>query len=184
MQEIELIVNPFSPTAIAKAVLQKLAKKGALKDLLEENIFDNAEKLKISSIISYGIRPLIKKEGVDSLFYVWEDGVKKNEFESKNNRDALNSYIDYCASEINNFLDALRLSFLEGWSIGHQDRFLTPTSINGFLRCLRLIIENNMERSPLFYRSKLINIKKFNFIEYKSSHWNNLGIALFNDFFK
>lgn len=184
MQEIELIVNPFSPIAIAKSVLLRLSKNGALKDKLEENIFDSAEKLKISSIISYGLRPLIKKEGSDSLFFVWDNEEIKNEILFRNNADALNKYLEYCAKEINGFLNAVKISFPDAWNIGHEKKLLTPTSINGFLRCLRLIIENNLDRSPEFYISRLRNIRDFNFIEYKSSHWNNLGLALYNKFFQ
>ena len=92
--------------------------------------------------------------------------------------------MEYCAKEINGFLNAVKISFPDAWNIGHEKKLLTPTSINGFLRCLRLIIENNLDRSPEFYISRLRNIRDFNFIEYKSSHWNNLGLALYNKFFQ
>jgi DGQHR domain-containing protein len=54
-QEIELIVNPFSATAIAKVILIKLAQKGVLKDKLEEHVFDDAKKLKILQLSAMGL---------------------------------------------------------------------------------------------------------------------------------
>lgn len=183
-QEIELIVNPFSGTAVAKAILIKLARKGALKDKLEEHVFDDAKKLKISSIVSYGLKPLIKFEGADSLFTAWPEVDSKKDIISKKSRRSLESYVDYCVTELNDFLNAVKASHPEGWQIGHNSKLLTPTSINGFIKCLRLILENKKDRGFEKYKTKLINLKGFDFSPYKSSHWNQLGNKLYVDFFE
>lgn len=182
-QEIELIVNPFSVTAISKAILLKLARKGALKDKLEEHVFDDIKKLKISSIISYGLKPLVKKEGGDSLFSVWRETEKKNGIINDKDRQYLEDFIDFCTTEINNLLNAVKISFPDGWQIGHESKLLTPTSINGFLKCLRLIVENNDKRGLEAYKRKLFSVETFPFQQYKSSHWNQLGSDLYRDFF-
>ncbi len=182
-QEIELIVNPFSVTAISKAILIKLARKGALKDKLEEHVFDDSKKLKVSSIVSYGLKPLIKKEGGDSLFTAWPDDDKKNDILSHKNRDHLEKYIDFCVDEINFILNAVKISFPQGWDIGQESKILTPTSINGFLKCLRLILENGDERGLDSYKKRFTEISKFEFGNYKSSQWNQLGSDLYARYF-
>lgn len=65
-QEIEVILKPFSPTAIGKQVMQRLAKSGPLQGHVEAYFFDKG-KLKTTSIVSYGLGPLIKLGGDDSL---------------------------------------------------------------------------------------------------------------------
>jgi len=182
-QEIELLVNPYSTTAIAKSILIKLARKGALKDKLEEHIFDDEKKLKISSIISYGLKPLVKKEGADSLFNAWREESKKEEILSENNKAALDDYIEFCVTEINALLNSVKASNPNCWKIGDESKFLTPTSINGFLKCLRLILEKNNARGFEDYRSRLVDISQFDFNAYKSSNWNQLGTDLHSRYF-
>lgn len=182
-QEIELLVNPYSGTAIAKAILIGLARKGALKGKLEEHVFDDAKKLKISSIVSYGLKPIVKFEGADSLFTAWSEDDKKESVVSKESRANLDAYIAYCVEELNGLLNAVKASFPEGWQIGHESKLLTPTSINGFIKCLRLILLNGGERGFDHYKSKICNIRDFKFSLYKSSHWNQLGEDLYADYF-
>lgn len=182
-QEIELIVNPFSITAIAKAILIKLARKGALKDKLEEHVFDDAKKLKISSIVSYGLKPLIKKEGEDSLFSAWPEEEKKDALLLQKNREHLEDYVNFCVEEINFILNAVKISFPYGWTIGNESKILTPTAINGFLKCLRLVLENGDRRSLVFYKDRLSKVSEFDFTKYKSSQWNQLGNDLYKQFF-
>ncbi|MCP1622852.1 DGQHR domain-containing protein [Pseudomonas nitroreducens] len=182
-QEIELIVNPYSATAIAKAIVIKLARSGALKDKLEEHVFDDAKKLKIASIISYGLKPLIKKDGEDSLFTAWDEPQKKDLILLQKDRSALEEYIEFCFKEVNTILNAVKISAPDKWKIGDEEKLLTPTSINGFIRCLRFIIENGETRTLENYKSKLSRIREFDFKPYKSSHWNNLGTDLYNKYF-
>lgn len=182
-QEIELIVNPFSVTAIAKAILIKLARKGALKDKLEEHVFDDTKKLKVSSIVSYGLKPLVKKDGSDSLFTAWPEDNKKDGILLHKNREHLEDYIDFCVEEINLILNSIKISFPSGWSIGHEKKILTPTAINGFLKCLRLILENGDERGLEIYKIRFSEISEFEFSKYKSSQWNQLGSDLYARYF-
>lgn len=184
IQEIEVIVNPYSSTAIAKSVLTQLARKGALKDKLEEHVFDTLNKLKVSSIVSYGLKPLTKKDGNDSLFSIWAEEEKKKNILAQTSSEDLQDYIDFCVTEINLILNAVKISFPEGWKVGHKNKLLTPTSINGFLKCLRIIIENNDERNLDIYKDKFKNIAEFPFENYKSSHWNQLGVEMYDYFFK
>lgn len=183
-QEIELIVNPFSVIAVAKSVLMKLAGSGALRDKLEEHVFDDGKKLKVSSIISYGLRPILKREGNDSLFAAWDEPSMKHDILHAKNHQSLEEFIDFSVTEINALLNAVKKSFPDGWRIDHESRLLTPTSVNGFIKCLRLILENQDPRGFAIYEAKLADIKGFNFTTYRSSQWNQLGIDLYDKFFR
>ncbi|ELK4741073.1 DGQHR domain-containing protein [Pseudomonas aeruginosa] len=183
-QEIELIVNPYSTTAVARAVIAKLARNGPLKDRLEEHVFDDAKKLKISSIVSYGLKPLIKRDGDDSLYSVWDEPKLKEEISKQpKNKAALNKYIDFCHVEINKILQAAMESNPSQWHIDHESKMLTPTSINGLIRCLRLIIENEDNMSLETYRDRLKRFGDFDFNQFKSSHWNLMGTSIYEKYF-
>ncbi|PIT63597.1 hypothetical protein BHC47_01580 [Snodgrassella alvi] len=183
-QEIELIVFPYSSIAIAKAILIELSKSGALKDKLEEHTFDDSKKLKVSSIVSYGIKPLINKESPESLFTAWSDTDKKELIKQKNSQEALYEFINFCVKEINFLLNAVKTIYGEmNWQIDNENRILTPTSVNGFLVCLRLILRSGIDRNIEIYKEKLKNIEEFDFTKYKSSQWNQLGRDIYNRYF-
>ncbi|QXI06555.1 DGQHR domain-containing protein [Pseudomonas tensinigenes] len=181
-QEIELIVNPYSTVAIAKAVVSRLSKAGALKEKLEEHIFDTENKLKISSIVTYGLKPLVKRDGDDSLFHAWSNSEQKANL-LLHKREALDAYIDFCTNEINLLLNAVKFNSLQYWRVNDDSKILTPTSVNGFLSALRLIIKNGRPRDVDTYRTQLEKISEFDFKIYKSSQWNQLGIKLFSQYF-
>lgn len=75
-QAIELIVNPCSDVAIAKAVLHRLGSTGPLVGVLALHFFDSG-KLKTASIVSYGLRHIVGLEGTVSFFKTWK-GPGKN----------------------------------------------------------------------------------------------------------
>lgn len=184
IQEIKIIVDPYSLPAIGKVIILKLAETGALKDKIQKHSFDHGKKLKASSIISYGLPTLIKLEDDKSLFNVWcAEKEKKESIIKKENYDNLTSYIEFCVNEINFFLNAVKASYPEGWEIGHNEKMLTTTSINGFLNCLKLILENQDQRGFDFYKSCLQGICKFKFSDYKSSHWSKFGKDFYQTFF-
>jgi DGQHR domain-containing protein len=62
-QDIETIVRPFSGIAVARRVIAGLAKAGPYAGLFQLAYFDAPSKIKTSSIVSYGLRPLVKFDG-------------------------------------------------------------------------------------------------------------------------
>ena len=82
-QDIETIVRPFSGIAVARRVIAELAKRGPYAGLFQLAYFDSAAKIKTSSIVSYGMRPLIKFDGNDSLFSAWKHPDKDNSRRAK-----------------------------------------------------------------------------------------------------
>lgn len=184
-QAIELIVRPFTTVAISKAIIARLAKNGPLKGLLEEHYFDEAYKIKTTSIVSYGLKPLVKFEGQDSLMSLWKNP-NKAQITNQKDKELLDDYINFCVNEFNKLLIALKINLdKEQWDIeSRHTNILSPTSINGFIICLRELVNSGLTGDTDYYERKLVGVKDFRFSNYKSSHWKQLGLDIFNKFFK
>jgi DGQHR domain-containing protein len=70
-QVIEAIVNPYEPIAISRSIVSKLAAKGALANMLELHFFETG-KIKTSSIVSYGLKYIVRLNSNDSLYKHWK----------------------------------------------------------------------------------------------------------------
>jgi hypothetical protein len=119
-QDIETIVRPFSGIAVARRVIADLSKKGAYAGKFQLAYFDAPKKIKTSSIVSYGLRPLVKFDGTDSLFSAWthKDKAKLKAKEGQPSTAAastdfeiLEAYVDYCVKSLNDFFLAAKLSY-------------------------------------------------------------------------
>lgn len=192
-QSIELILSPYSTIAIAKSVVQRLNSSGALKSLLQTNYFDPPNLIKTTSIVSYGLRPLLKLDGEDSLFSAWKRQGKEKLRELQKAHPLpsvedplLGEYVNFCVKSINDLLVAARKSDKSGnWKLTEKakDRHLSPTIINGFIVCLRLLVENDRLASSQAYENKLVGLSSFVFGKYKSSNWKALGKSLYSKYF-
>jgi DGQHR domain-containing protein len=183
---IEVILNPFSTLAIAKEVTNRLSKSGALAGMLQTNFFDPPDRIKTSSIVSYGLRPLVKTDGEDSLYFAWKDSRKallnNKDANADERKEVLAAYLSFCAKEINDFLLAAKLAIDPNkWRVSsaRDPQLLSTTTINGFLVCIRLIIENKEKRGAPEYSQKLAGLRSVNFKAYKSSAWKSLGEKIY-----
>lgn len=189
-QSIELILNPYSTIAIAKEITNRLSKKGPLAGLLQTNFFDSPEMIKTTSIVSYGLRPLVKLDGQDSLFAAWGNSDKATLADKETDlairKSLLESYLQFCVGEINKFLLAMMIKTgPDKWKIktNRKEQFLTPTTINGFFVCIRKLVENKKLTSQSRYEIKLDGVESHSFGDYKSSAWKSLGDTLYTKYF-
>jgi DGQHR domain-containing protein len=187
-QSIELILNPNSTTAVAKAVVQRLSEKGPLSGLLQTNHFDPPELVKTSSIVSYGLKPLVRFDSPNSIYHLWNVPNKAQLLASQSpEMNALrDQYVTFCADKINDLLIAAKLAYgPDKWKVDKlaKDTILSPTGVNGLIVCLRLLIENNKVQSVQKYTTKLVGLDKFKFRAFKSSQWRALGEKLYHQFF-
>jgi DGQHR domain-containing protein len=190
---IELILSPYSTIAIAKAVIAKMNSNGALRQMLQTNYFDPPRLIRTSSIVSYGLRPLLKLEGVDSLFSAWDepDNLRLVELQKGKADPAavdplLEKYISYCYAALNDILLAARKRLgSQKWALEDRakDRFLTPTLINGLIVCLRLIVQNQKPLSEAAYERKFASLDQVDIAKYRSSSWKALGEAIYKKCF-
>jgi DGQHR domain-containing protein len=192
-QDIETIVRPFSGIAVARRVIAQLAKHGPYSGLFQLAYFDATTKIKTSSIVSYGLRPLVKFDGKDSLFGAWKNADKERlkAREKKSTKGAgydddlelLDKYVEFCVKSLNDFLLAAKLEFgTADWDVELEKPsvLLRPTSINGLIACMRRIIAAGLPLSHDSHRKRLSTIASFKFGTYKSSRWDALGEALFD----
>lgn len=189
-QEIELMITPFSTVAIAKKIILGLNKSGPLGNLIEQYWYEKG-KIKTASIVSYGLRPLIKFEDIkskDSLFALWPH-TDKNKLKVKDNEEygLLDEYIDFSVEKIRDLLIAFKATLKnEHWktySPSTTDGILTVTFINGVLNVLRLLIDNNKVSTVDIYKTKLKGVETFPFKTYKSSQYRKMGEDIYKKFF-
>jgi DGQHR domain-containing protein len=188
-QDIEVIIRPYSGIAIAKRIIQEMNKHGPYKGMLQTNFFDSPIKIKTSSIVSYGLRPLVKLDGSDSLFYAWNksEKLKLREIKNTEKNDLLEEYISYCVQSINDFLLQAKLS-LPGyaWDLESSNKspVLSLTAINGLFSCLRKIIADGQPIIKGHHKNKLVNLAEINFGAFRSSQWQKLGAHIFENFYQ
>lgn len=188
-QVIGTIVDPFSDISVAKKVLNNLASIEPMKDILEQHYFDKG-KLKTTSIVSYGMRHIVKFSGNDSFFTLWNNK-KKNSLNKAKNLKLLDVYTKYCTDQTKVYLSAFKNNIPKKmWTTNQKvSRVLTVTTITGLIHCMQILIRNNKIGDFKYYNK---NFKKLNKkiiftpkgFMYKSSHWNDLGEEIYNICFR
>lgn len=185
-QAIGVLLHPYSADSIARRVVLRLNEQGALIDRFERFFFDKG-KIKTTTIVSYGLKPILKTSGADTLFAAWPHKDKLKLIDEPT--DALvGDYIAFCTKEINTFIGAVKSCVpADRWTTDKKvkGRMLTTTIINGLIVCLRSLAENNKLHSFDWYRSRFVkaDLSKFAFSDYKSSQYGSLGDALYKKYF-
>lgn len=175
-QTIGLVLDPFASESIAARVLSKMAKTGPLSGVVEQYFFDT-NKLKTSSIVSYGLRPLVKTSGSDSLFSIWIHPAKEDVAEGRND-EALADYVAFCVATINRVLVAIKKNLTAGrWTTDPkaEKRVLATTYVNSFLITLRLLIEKQESLADGDLNKVFSNIDTFDFSAYHSSQYKRMA---------
>jgi DGQHR domain-containing protein len=200
-QAIQTIVAPYSTDAIAKNIILKMGETGPLTGCLEEHFYDKG-KIKTTSIVSYGLKHIVRIDGEHSLFTLWQhqdkqkvstkaEAVLKNKSKTRITEEdklLLTAYENYCANVIDTFIKAFKDKIEKGMWVNDNklSRVLTTTTINGLIFCLRKLIENNKIKDGEYYRQGFSNLKinfKPEFFRYKSSHWKALGDEIYKQCF-
>lgn len=184
LQEIEVLLHPYSTTAIGRRIVDRLAKTGPLAGHIETYFFDKG-KLKTSSVVSYGLAPLIKFQGPDSLFQIFQHQ-DKSLLEQGESAEALSEYIDFCVTRINVFLGAVKANIDDHrWTPEGKikDRLLAVTYVNAFLIVLRFLVE--AKGDLVFHKLKdaLSGLNKFPFKDYHSSQYARMATKIFQQHF-
>ncbi|MBS0297944.1 MAG: DGQHR domain-containing protein [Proteobacteria bacterium] len=183
-QAIEVVLEPYSPTAIGRQVIQRLASSGPLSGHVENYFFDKG-KLKTSSIVSFGLGPLLKLGGTDSLFSIFSHP-EKADISSGKAQEALDDYLQFSASKINIFLNAVKANIAPNrWTTDRheKDRMIVVTYINSFLITIRHIVQAGGEIEFDYLKSSLKGIDNFDFKAYHSSQYARLAEKLFQTHF-
>lgn len=189
-QEIELLITPFSNTSIGKQILKKLNLSGPLNNLIEMYSYEKG-KIKTASIVSFGLKPLIKLDDIksnDSIYCLWSNA-DKSKLKCKDADDAelLNEYIDFSVQKIRDIFIAFKSTISPAkwhtYSSQTTEGLLSVTFVNGILNVLRLLIANACVSDVETYKSKLRDINEFDFKKYKSSQYRKMGEDIYNKYF-
>lgn len=183
--DIESSLDPFSPTSIAKYVINQLNESGALASLFELYWYEQ-NKIKTTTIISFGLRPIVKLSGDDSFFFLWKNP-NKEDLKKHKNYELLYEYQSFCVKELSLLFSALKSNIPKNrWEVSKRgnNAVLNLTFINASINCLRQLIKNHMNGDFNYYRDKFKHIDSFNFSTYKTTHYNRMGIDWFNLYFR
>lgn len=181
-QEIELILSPYAPISLAKRIVKELSKRGPYRGMLHTRYFDSPHMIKTSSIVSYGLKPLVKLDGDDSLFSVYGRRSMLKGADGDVNSEEVELYITYCVDSLNSFfIEAKMATGAFQWRLESDTRspLLRPTAINGLIVCLRKVIAAGMPLDASYHRERLKNLAEIPFGDYKSSQWQKLGEAIY-----
>ena len=188
-QEIQMQTMPFSSIAIGKCILNILNEHGPLANLIEMYTYEKG-KIKTASIVSFGLKPLIKidESKTDTFYRIWNKESKENLLDSKiQDYFLLDDYKKFCANKISEVLSAFKAcldpKMWQPYNAKTSTGILTVTFINGILNLIRLLIENNKLADVYNYKKHLTKIKTFDFKKYKSSQYRRMGEDLYKDFF-
>ncbi|WP_323785528.1 DGQHR domain-containing protein [Thalassovita sp.] len=183
-QAINRIVDPFSDESIASTVVERLGRgSGPLSGQIVRHWFDT-DKLKTTSIVSYGMKPLTKTSGTDSIFSLWTNP-NKADLKKSNDTALLDEYIQFCCDTINDYLIAVRKTLPSGtWTPNRKNGgLLTTTVMNSLLICLRTIIENGKTGNTAHYESKFAGLTPKSFEGFHSSQYGKLAERLYKAHF-
>lgn len=189
-QEIQMQTKPFSSIAIGKCILKILNEHGPLVNLIEMYTYEKG-KIKTASIVSFGLKPLIKIDDskADSLYRIWDNENKINLMDINcQDYTLLDNYKRFCANKISEVLSAFKTCLdsttWQPYNAKTSTGILTVTFINGVLNLIRLLIENDKLTDFDTYKKHLASIKDFNIKQYKSSQYRKLGEDMYNEFFQ
>lgn len=183
--DIESSLDPFSTTSIAKYVINELNEAGALANLFELWWYEK-NKIKTTTIISFGLRPIVKLNGDDSFYSLWNNS-SKDELKNGTNYGLLREYQNFCVKELRILFSALKQSIKkERWAISRRgnDAILNLTFINAAINCMRQLIRHDISGDFQYYKDKFKDIDSFDFSTYKTTHYNRMGVDWFNLYFK
>lgn len=192
--EIRLLLDPYQTVSIAKSLINKLNDDGPLAGEFERFFFDS-DKIKTTSIVNYGLKPIVKLGGDDSFYSIWSNDQKQNLLDSKK-EEVLSDYISYCTKELILYFSAIKNVVDRNlWTADRtvKGRLLNTTIINGFIICLRHVISSqksifqmDVNSKRLHWESKFKKLnegKGFDFSNYKSSQYASMGENMFNKCF-
>lgn len=184
-QEIQVLVDPLSPVAIAKAVVSELAAKGPLAGELEQHYYDRG-KIKTASIVSYGLRHVVNPDVEHSLWRRWAKDNALHELTPERRQD----YVAHCAGKVSDMFYGFKQA-VEAMGMWDRDqkksRALTITTINGVIFCLRMLVSEGRLPTREGYMQAFTKLG-LNFspqgFTYKSSNWKSLGEEIHRQCFK
>ena len=184
-QAIGIVLDPYASESIAARTLSGMARNGPLAGFIQQYFYET-EKLKTASIVSYGLKPLVKTSGSDSIFKIWLES-NKEKVNLQSDLELLEKYVIFCVDTVNVFLRSVKRNLEKGrWTTNSKTsgRVLATTYINSFLITLRLLIQRGEDLSEDKIRDELSGLNEFNFSAYHSSQYGRMAEKIVETFFR
>lgn len=190
-QQIDLMISPFSTTAVAKDIINKLNESGPLANQIEMHSYEKG-KLKTASIVSFALSPLIKYDDTpesDSIYKIWSHPSKMRLNKDCQDVELKKDYVNFCAEKIRDILIAFkRIVSNDLWHVYDpktKQGQLSVTFLNGILNVIRCQIKDNRQllTSDEYYE-KLKGIDLERLRQYKSSQYNKMGRFIYDTYIK
>ena len=166
-----------------------LNEHGPLVNLIEMYTYEKG-KIKTASIVSFGLKPLIKIDDSknDSFYRIWDNENKAILLDTDcQEYTLLDDYKMFCANKISEVLSAFKTCLdsvkWQPYNAKTSTGILTVTFINGVLNLIRLLIENDKLSDFDTYKKHLALVNDFNIKQYKSSQYRKLGEDMYTEFF-
>lgn len=178
IQAIWVLLDPFRPVAVSRVVLNGLAETAPLSGYLARSGLD-AGRIRTASVVSYGLMPLTKRSGSDSIFAIWRDSSAKARFEKNGATDEdLEKYIAFCVSIVASFLSECRKHIgADNWKLVRDGGILSVTTVNGLIILLRKLIEDGLIKESGKFPD-LSGIDEVDFNSFKSSQYADLAATM------
>lgn len=168
-QDLETIINPDTPLAIARTVVSRLSKEGALADMLQMSQFDPSDKISSGSLGPYVVKPLVRRNS--ALYKTWDAAGVRN----LSDADDRAEYIDYCVTELKRLLAGASAHLKSKWKSVPNHGVLSTTAVGGLLLLLDRLIKAGNSPLSIDYKDVLRNIDSFDFSAYTGSSWGKLS---------
>ena len=172
-QDLETIINPETPLAIARSIVNRLSHTGPLEGLMQMSQFDPPEKIAAGSLGPYVVKPLTQKGS--PLFKSWDPTGVRNLTDVGHRQE----YINYCVAEINKLLVGARHNLGGRWKPSAQAGVLSTTAVGGLILLLGRFATKHKTTHELDFPTLLKPLEKFDFSAYTGSSWGRLSKNLF-----
>lgn len=185
-QSIAMISDPYSADSIARRTINGINMTGPLVGKFEMYFYET-KKLKVTSIVSYALRPLCNPKNPTGLFEQWPDS-EKNKLLDAPTDEILERYVGYCVRQVNMFFGAAKANLSpDVWTLDKsvKNRLLTTAAINGFISCIRRILDNGERLNDFNYlKSRLKPISTMRLQRFRSSQYGAMGQDIYEKCFK
>lgn len=153
--------------------------------MLETHFFD-VGRIKTASIVSYGLRHIVRLDGPHSMFSIWKTPHKKAILDG--DKEMLRKYIEFSATQLSMFFSGFKSALPSHlWTLDKNvSRALNTTTVNGLIYCFRRLIEEKKTGDFDYYRNGFAKMKTgfaANQFAFRSSNWKSLGEQLYAECF-
>lgn len=168
-QDLQRLINPETPLAIARSIILRLSKDGPLKGKLQMSQFDPSDLISSGSLGPYVVKTLIRRSG--PLYKAWDSAGARDFTNAQDRQD----FIDFCVTQLRELLSAAASLLKSRWASVPNKGVLSTTAVGGLILLLEHFLKEGKPLSSINFKKRMANITTFAFDEYTGSSWRKLA---------